>query len=269
MDPFRNAPSDVQFLDMQAAVGVSKHIGGFAAMDELLSLCHIEDAREVLDAGCGIGVGPAYLARKFTCRVVGTDISEKMIEWSRQRAREEGIEDRVEFHAADVQKLPFEDGRFDVVICQSVLAFVADKQRAIREFVRVTKPGGYIGLNEAFWVKQPPPDMLGQIRYAIGPDLLTLEAWQSLWELSGLEERTIKTRQINARTEVKSRFAWIGWRWLLRAWGRAIRLSLRDPSVRQAIRKSLAVAPATFEYFGYGLFVGRKQAPGAAGRPIR
>ena len=79
--------SDVQYLDMQAEVGITKHLGGFAATDELLSRCHIEDAKEILNVGCGIGVGVAYIARKFGCWVVGVDISEKMISWSRLRAR--------------------------------------------------------------------------------------------------------------------------------------------------------------------------------------
>lgn len=58
-----NTQSKTRFLDMQADVGVTKHIGGFDATDELLSLCHIEDAREVLNVGCGIGVGSTYIAK--------------------------------------------------------------------------------------------------------------------------------------------------------------------------------------------------------------
>jgi len=112
----RNVSSGVDFLDMQARVGVTKHVGGIEATDELLSLCHIEDAREVLNVGCGIGVGPAYIAKKYNCRVVGVDISEKMIEWSRRRARAERVETKVEFRTADVLDLPFEADRFDVVI---------------------------------------------------------------------------------------------------------------------------------------------------------
>jgi len=92
----KNASSDVNFLDMQAQVGITKHIGGIEATDELLSLCHIADAREVLNAGCGIGVGSAYIAKKYSCRVVGVDISERMIEWSRQRSREERGEAQVD-----------------------------------------------------------------------------------------------------------------------------------------------------------------------------
>lgn len=81
------APSGSKYLDMQAYVGITKHNGGRAATNELLSLCHIDTAHEVLNVGCGIGVTSAYLARKYACRVAGVDISERMIAWSRKRAR--------------------------------------------------------------------------------------------------------------------------------------------------------------------------------------
>jgi ubiquinone/menaquinone biosynthesis C-methylase UbiE len=102
-------------------------VGALTALketDDLLSLCHIENAREVLNVGCGIGAGPAHIAKKYNCRVVGVDISEKMIEWSRLRASGGRVEDKVEFQVADVLELPFEADRFDVIFCESVIAFV-------------------------------------------------------------------------------------------------------------------------------------------------
>jgi cyclopropane fatty-acyl-phospholipid synthase-like methyltransferase len=115
-----NTQSSLNYLDFQAYVGITKHNGGFAATNELLSLCHIGDAQEVLNVGCGIGVGSAHIARKYGCHVVGVDISEKMIEWSRRRAREERVEAKVEFRTADVLDLPFEADRFDVVFAEDV-----------------------------------------------------------------------------------------------------------------------------------------------------
>jgi arsenite methyltransferase len=249
---------DMNFLDMQAHVGVTKHTGGFEATNELLSLCHIEDAHQVLNVGCGIGVGPVYIAKKYNCRVVGVDISEKMIEWSRRRAREERVGDKVEFRVADVLELPFEADRFDVVIVESVLIFVEDKPQAIRECVRVTKPGGYVGLNEGFWTRQPSPEVVERVKDAIGPYLSTLETWQTIWEESGLQDRVVKTCQVDARKEIKDRMQWIGWRWLLRAWGRALRLYVTNPAGRQSIKEMFDVPPEVYQYMRYGLFVGKK-----------
>jgi ubiquinone/menaquinone biosynthesis C-methylase UbiE len=254
----KNASSGADFLDMQAYVGITKHVGGLEATDELLSLCHIEDAHEVLNVGCGIGIGPTYTAKKHDCRVVGVDISEKMIEWARRRAREERVESKVEFRTADVLDLPFEADRFDVVLCESVLIFVKDKARAISECVRVTKPGGYVGLNEGLWIKQPSPELVARVKDAIGPFIPTNATWQALWEASGLQERVVKICQVDPRSEVKSRIRWIGWRWLLSAWGRGLRLYITNPAVRQSIKEVFDVPPEVFQYAGYGLFAGRK-----------
>jgi ubiquinone/menaquinone biosynthesis C-methylase UbiE len=259
MSTLKNTQLDMTFLDMQAQVGITKHLGGFEATNELLSLCHIEDAREVLDIGCGIGVGPAYIAKKHPCRVVGVDLSKTMIEWAGRRARQEGVADRVELRTADVLELPFQADRFDVVMCESVLAFVEDKQRAIGECVRVTKPGGYVGLNEGLWIKEPSPEMVAQVKQAIGPAVPTVAAWQALWEASGLQDRVVRIHEMDARAEVKSRLRWIGWRWILRAWVRALRLYITTPTVRQSIKEQFDVPSEVFQYAGFGLFVGRKQ----------
>lgn len=59
---FTTGEAETSYLDIQAEVGISKHIGGLAATDTLHRLCHLE-AQEVLKIGCGIGVGPAYIAK--------------------------------------------------------------------------------------------------------------------------------------------------------------------------------------------------------------
>lgn len=258
MTTIKNVQLGKKFFDMQAAAGITKHSGGFEATDKLLALCHIGDAREVLNVGCGIGVGSAYIARKFGCRVVGVDISEKMIAWSQKRAKEERVEDRVEFRTADVLDLPFEADRFDVVFAESVFIFVEDKKRAIQECVRVTKPGGYVGLNEGFWIKQPSQEMVGRVKDAIGPCISTIEAWEELWEASGLQERVIEIRQLDSRKEMQDRIQWIGWRWILRAWGRMLPLYFTNSSLRQSIKDMFAVPLEAFQYMGYGLFAGKK-----------
>lgn len=254
----RNTPLHTSFLDMQAAVGITKHMGGFPATNELLSLCHIEAAHSVLYVGCGIGVGPAYLAQKYGCRAVGVDISAKMIEWSRQRAREEQVEAKVVFHTADVLNLPFPADRFDVVICESVLAFVEDKPRAIRECVRVTRPGGYVGLNESLWLKPPSTELVARVKGAIGPAIPMPETWQALWAASGLQEQEVRIQPVDPYREIKDRMQWVGWRWAVRAWGRALRLYLTQPAVRQALKEQLDVPLEVFQFIGYGLFVGKK-----------
>jgi ubiquinone/menaquinone biosynthesis C-methylase UbiE len=250
----------IKYLDMQAYVGITKHNGGFMATNELLSLCHIEQAREVLNVGCGIGVGSAYIAKNYNCHVVGVDISDKMIEWSWQRAREEHVEDKVEFRVANVLELPFEANRFDVVLSESVIAFVEDKPRAIRECVRVAKPAGYIGLNETFWIAEVSPELSAKAEASVGlaEGILNTAEWQALWEKSGLIDRVVRIHQIDPRMEIKDRIQWVGWRWASRAWSRLIRLYITNPAGRQSIKDMFNAPLDVLQQMGYGLFVGKK-----------
>src|SRR5512136_1233562 len=249
---------DVTFLDMQAQVGVTKHMGGFESTNELLALCHIEQAHEVLNVGCGIGIGSAYIAKKYGCRVVGVDISEKMIEWSRKRAHQEQVENKVEFRAADVLDLPFEDDRFDAVIVESVIAFVDDKTRAIQECRRVARPGGYVALNETFFTEMPTPETSEIVRREMGVDIPMVQTWQTLWEASGLRDRVIRLHQIDARHEIRDRLQWIGARWALKAFGRLFRLYLTQPAARQSLKAPFGSSGVWFKTMGYGIFAGRK-----------
>jgi len=86
---------------------MSRHLGDLKATQELVELCLIDRGNHVLDVGCGIGRTPCYIAKRLGCDAVGVDISEKMIERSRKRARSEGVQDRTEFRVADAQNLPF------------------------------------------------------------------------------------------------------------------------------------------------------------------
>lgn len=117
------------FFDYAAEVGLTKHLGGMAATDEIVRLCAIGADSYVLDVGCGVGVTPCYLAKRYRCRVVGVDIHPGMVERSKERAQREGVSERVEFRVGDAQELPFEDELFDAVITESVTAFPEDKPK--------------------------------------------------------------------------------------------------------------------------------------------
>jgi SAM-dependent methyltransferase len=244
------------YLDFQSVVGITKHMGGIGASRELLALCHVDQAREVLEVGCGIGVGPANLARDAGCRVVGVDRSQRMIEWAERRAREHGVEDRVALLVADATSLPFEDGRFDIAYAESVLGFVPDKGQALAEMVRVTRPGGYVGINETIWTRPMPPEV-ARIAADMGVDVLPPDTWQALCEAAGLRDVTLRLRRVDAAAELRNRIRWVGLPWALRAMGRTARMYATEPETRARFKAFMGTGARTFEAAGYGLFVGR------------
>ena len=254
---YTTGDAEPTYLDIQAEVGISKHMGGLAATERLHRLCHVEEAQEVLEAGCGIGVGPVHIAKQFDARVVAVDISEEMLSWARQRARREGVVDRITFRQADIRQLPFDDDRFDAVIAESVLAFVEDKEAAIQELIRVARPGGYVGLNESYWIREPSAELLAQSIH-IGSEIISEAEWRAIWDAMPLEERTIEAFSLEAKQEVRDRIGWVGCRSVLPAWGRLIKLLLSNPRARDAIKQQFGTPAEMINAMGYGLFVGRK-----------
>lgn len=253
--------ADATYLDIQAEVGMSKHFGGYPATDRLHALCHLEDAQEVLDVGCGVGVGPAYIAKRYGCRVVAVDISEKMLSWAEQRARKEGVLDQITFRQADVSELPFETDRFDAVVVESVLSFVVDKKSAVDGLIRVTRPGGYVGLNESFWKKEAPVEVIENPVYGEIP-IVSENIWREIWAEAALEGRSIETFALEAKQELKDRIQWMGWRSMFSVWGRSIKLMLTNPRARASIKQQADHPQDTELYFAYGLLVGRKPQDG-------
>lgn len=253
-----------EFFDFAAEVGLTKHIGGTYATQELLGLCHISIESSVLDVGCGAGVTPVHLAETMGCHVTGIDIHKGMIDRSRERAKRKGVEDLVEFRVADAQELPFEDNRFDAVITESVTAFPADKQKAVNEYARVTRPGGYVGMNESTWLKiPPPPELLAWASRDPGANAspLTSDQWSGLLEAAGLKDLVTRTFQMNLKDETRGVIQRYGKGGMLRIIFRMISLYWRSPEYRNFISriKKEGVAPEHLnEYFGYGIYVGRK-----------
>lgn len=252
------------FFDFAAEVGLTKHIGGVEATEALVELCHIGEGKYVLDVGCGAGVTPCFIARRCKCRVVGVDILDEMVKISKSRAKREGIMDKVEFRVADAQNLPFQDNLFDAVITESVTAFPEDKQKAVNEYVRVTKPGGYIGLNESTWLKfPPPPEMLAWASQDLGANVkpLTSIEWVKLLETAGLRETVVKTYEINLQDESKGILRRYGCGGLLGVLWRMLSLYFRNAAYRKFVKEIQkdGITPKNIdEYFGYGLYVGLK-----------
>jgi len=252
------------FFDFAAYVGLTKHLGGVTATDELLELCHVREGKYVLDVGCGAGVTPCYIARRHGCRVVGVDINEGMIERSRERANRENVTDKVTFRVADAQDLPFDDDLFDAVITESVTAFPEDKQKAVKEYARVTKPGGYVGLNEGTWLKvPPPPEVVAWASQDLGASVkpLTSAEWVGLLEDAGLREIAVRTYEINTQDEARGILRRYGWGGMVRVVKRMLSLYARNPAYRRFVKavREEGITPENLdEYFGYGTYVGRK-----------
>jgi arsenite methyltransferase len=252
------------FFDFAAEVGLTKHFGGLEGTQELAGLCHIGEGAYVLDVGCGVGVTSCFLAKRYGCRVAGVDIRAKMVERSEERARREGVADRVEFRVADAQDLPFKDGLFDAIITESVTSFPKDQQCAVNEYARVTRPDGYVGLAESTWLKMPPPpELVAWVSQDVGACVQPLPAngWTGLLKKAGLQDITTRIHSVDTKKEAGLLLQRYGWGGMIGSLLRGLAMYIRNPAYRRFVKgvSQGGVVPKNLgEYFGYGLYVGRK-----------
>ena len=101
--------------------------------------------QELLETAAGTGAVTRALASRLpeNVRIVATDLNTPMLDHAARRLSDA----RVEWRQADALALPFEDGRFDAVVCQFGAMFFPDKVQAYREAHRVLKPGGRFFFN--------------------------------------------------------------------------------------------------------------------------
>ena len=103
----------------------------------------------ILDAGCGPGSISCGLAEWVADgEVTGIDSAAAMVEHARSRAADRGL-DNVAFEQGDVYTLRFAAGSFDVVYAHQLLQHLAEPVEALREFMRVLKPGGVVAVRDA------------------------------------------------------------------------------------------------------------------------
>ncbi len=250
----------VWYFDFQSKLGFTKHLGGAAATRELAELCHFGAGKRILNVGSGAGVSACYIAKNYDCRVVGVDVLDKMVEQAIKRAVRLRLIDKLEFRVADAQDLPFDDNTFDAVISESVNTFLEDKQKGLREYIRVTKPGGYVGFNEAVWLRLPPADTGESFAELAGQEVLAPEFWESLIKNAGLQEVVINLHEIDMRSEAVNQIKLIGIKEYLGVLGNFLKLIFNDPTSRQFIKAAMSTPKELIGYIGYGIYAGQKPA---------
>ncbi|MFF6836442.1 MULTISPECIES: methyltransferase domain-containing protein [unclassified Streptomyces] len=185
---------------------------------------HVLDAagplrrRQVLDVGCGLGMGCAVALTEYEPDgVTGMDIHPDQL----VRAREEQAvllgeqPDRLRFAEGAAERMPWQDGAFDVVVSVEAMQHFPDLGGFAAETTRVLRPGGTVAVTSFFTADEAPgrPEQLARLldTYASGLDIARpVTALSEAFTAAGLAE----VRAVSIGPEV-----WRGWDcWLSRWW---------------------------------------------------
>jgi ubiquinone/menaquinone biosynthesis C-methylase UbiE len=115
------------------------------ATDKMLGMAAISNGHRVLDVAAGAGEQSITAAKKVgpSGYVLATDISSNILEYAQQMARQSGV-NNIETKVMDGENLTLEDETFDAVISRVGLIYFPDQQKALKEMLRVLKPGGKV-----------------------------------------------------------------------------------------------------------------------------
>lgn len=109
--------------------------------DSIRTLGEIPDGSAVLDVPCGGGVALRGLRQGQQVRYVAADISPDMLARARRQAASLGLDD-IEFTEADVERMPFADGEFDLCVSFNGLHCLPNPAAAVGEIARCLRSGG-------------------------------------------------------------------------------------------------------------------------------
>jgi ubiquinone/menaquinone biosynthesis C-methylase UbiE len=141
----------------------------------------IPSGARILEVGCGRGVALPVLERLCgPSRLVGLDIDPELLAEAAANLREQGT--TAELCAADVRRMPFEDGAFDVIIDFGTLFHIAKPQAATAEIARVLTPGGmFVHETKASQLLSHPVRSRGRRLPRLEHDGLRNRRWAMLW----------------------------------------------------------------------------------------
>jgi arsenite methyltransferase len=151
------------FAGVGAYMVWSSRTGKLQLRDKLLDSLTIQGDEKVLDAGCGLGLMTIGVAKRLKSggKATGVDswnptvLSGNSSDAAKANAKLEGVADRVRFETGDLRKLVYPEKSYDVAVSALAIHNLGDKDgrdRAVREMLRVLKPGGRLLILDLFHV---------------------------------------------------------------------------------------------------------------------
>lgn len=179
-----HSPSAVGLTRLSARMSFSA--GGEALYRSVLRLVALSPDAEFLLVPSGRGRGARFVAEVTGAAGAGADPDAEMVAVASDRAKAKGLASRLHFEQAPLDDLPYQDGVFDLALAEIELAAAADPAAAVRELVRVTRPGGTVVLLQLVWLQPLEPERRASLVERLGIRPLMLVEWKQILKEAGV-----------------------------------------------------------------------------------
>ncbi|EMB56283.1 class I SAM-dependent methyltransferase [Streptococcus mutans] len=163
--------------------------GGITATNWLIEQGQFSKDSHVLEVACNMCTTSIELVQTYGCSIEGVDRDPKALEKARANICEAGLDELVHVQQANAMKLPFPDDSFDIIINEAMLTMLGDeaKIKAIKEYLRVLKPGGRLLTHDVSFTEERMGEQLASLRQTINANVEPLHVanWQKLFEEQG------------------------------------------------------------------------------------
>ena len=133
------------------------------------ALAKLSPGEIVLDLGSGGGIDVLLSAKRVAPggKAYGLDMTDDMLALARENQRKAGV-DNVEFLKGEIENIPLPDNSVDVIISNCVINLSADKDRVLREALRVLRPGGRFAVSDVVTRGQMAPEVRRSVLAWVG-----------------------------------------------------------------------------------------------------
>jgi SAM-dependent methyltransferase len=162
--------------------------GGEPLYRQIAVLTGMGEGMEVLDVGCGTAVTLEYFVREYGVHGSGIEADGSLVAVALERMRERDMGGRVQVQEAPADRLPYRDEVFDVTVGEIGMTASATPEDAVRELVRVTRPGGTVVLVQPVWRAPVEAHRRTVLADHLGVRPRMLVEWKRLLKESGVED---------------------------------------------------------------------------------